>query len=747
MPSIAVTDGVEVLLNVQPNTLSSIAKYIPGLNGIALQAHALAELLDRPVDQIQDNALIDTGISLQQPVTINAQNLQLAINEQASGNIALIVPREGETETPLLEWDPLDERIAFTPSQCYMAIALNASVGAGLKGSSGKLNFGVDPGASVAFTYYQRFEPTPGQTRFRTLLAESLANFSIPAAIEDLECMPVGSVATVDYSGRLRLSATANLLAAVNPLASLDLPAGAGELSVSAGGKITVCGSFEISGAHQIRVHKRESNEVVLGYYRKKGSRDQFGVTASAGVAATFGDFELFSTLLQRISSDPAADEETLKKAGVSRKRILAIQSAIQTGIDRRLQLSLSDQLSSLRSHEAAFLYRVSLDKLESAGREGLAKALHGDLTELVDESAVLPAGITRMKSVWTETREKKTVFKINLLGIHNLFSIGQLASKGTVVVDEDKGEVTILDQASASRIPGASNNFRLSDEGKRKLNRLLAESFLFTAAYMAGTGSPPQMRVSHSFFKISQDAHRHEMGDWLALARTLNLAVPPGTAELIGSLDEFGPATVDAETKYGPELTPSLFLDSGQHARRMAEYEQIGLEALLALVHKDDGDRFRRIPGEQPALFARMKTIGNVKSGEFRALFPRLNDVQIEAVGVDFVTIEWWAKSMHRLGERLQEMREFLSKNPAADLRKDPAFNKLRRKLSDQMRHVAGDTKEQFGAPWGLVAMYLASGRNAAASVRIANAKLPGALYECESEGHLGAVIAGAVS
>src|SRR5207253_581019 len=119
-----------------------------------------------------------------------------------------------------------------------------ASMGARVKASSGKLNFGIDPGASATFTYYQRFEPTAGQTRFSTLLAESLANFTIPAAVEDLERMPVGSVATIDFSGRVRFSAGADLLAAVNPLASLELPAGVGEVSVSAGGKVTVSGSF-----------------------------------------------------------------------------------------------------------------------------------------------------------------------------------------------------------------------------------------------------------------------------------------------------------------------------------------------------------------------------------------------------------------------------------------------------------------------------------------------------------------------
>jgi hypothetical protein len=76
--------------------------------------------------------------------------------------------------------------------------------------------------------------------------------------------------------------------------------------------------------------------------------------------------------------------------------------------------------------------------------------------------------------------------------------------------------------------------------------------------------------------------------------------------------------------------------------------------------------------------------------------------------------------------------MQAFLSdpKNKKVDLERNPTFAALRRKLADQMKHVASDNREEFGAPWGLVAMYLASGRKAPADVRIANAKLPGALY-----------------
>jgi hypothetical protein len=280
----------------------------------------------------------------------------------------------------------------------------------------------------------------------------------------------------------------------------------------------------------------------------------------------------------------------------------------------------------------------------------------------------------------------------------------------------------------------GVVNNFKLDDNGKRKLRQLLAESFMLTAVYTASGGAVagPRLSASHSYFKLHQDANRHEMEDHIALALTLDLPVPGGIVTLIGSLDEFGPATVDAEVSYGPALTPALFLDEKRQARPVEVYERIGLNALLEVVHARDNDAWRRIPAEHPVVFDQMKKIGDVGSAEFRNLFPALNNVQTAGIGADYLTIEWWADSMHKLGVRLSDMQAFLSdpKNKKVDLERNPTFAALRRKLADQMKHVASDNREEFGAPWGLVAMYLASGRKAPADVRIANAKLPGALY-----------------
>src|ERR1039458_3598353 len=88
MSNIKVTDGVTALLEVQPNAISSIVKYLPGLDHIALQSPAFVQLLETPVDQVPKDAAIKAGISVQEPVAIDSKTLKLTLNADISGSVA-----------------------------------------------------------------------------------------------------------------------------------------------------------------------------------------------------------------------------------------------------------------------------------------------------------------------------------------------------------------------------------------------------------------------------------------------------------------------------------------------------------------------------------------------------------------------------------------------------------------------------------------------------------------------------------
>ena len=60
-----------------------------------------------------------------------------------------------------------------------------------------------------------------------------------------------------------------------------------------------------------------------------------------------------------------------------------------------------------------------------------------------------------------------------------------------------------------------------------------------------------------------------------------------------------------------------------------------------------------------------------------------------------------------------------------------DPRFAELRQKLADHLREMAQKAHQQFGTPWGLVALFLASGGQARAEIRFTGPRL---VYAAES-------------
>ena len=110
---------------------------------------------------------------------------------------------------------------------------------------------------------------------------------------------------------------------------------------------------------------------------------------------------------------------------------------------------------------------------------------------------------------------------------------------------------------------------------------------------------------------------------------------------------------------------------------------------------------------------------------GNLAELFPDLNpQSQIPIISLDYVLIEWWAKTMAGMGESLSAAKRFFSQTPppASD---SPAFKKVQADLWHQMADVARKTHDRFSDPWGLLAMDLASGQKSAASARIVSAGL----------------------
>jgi hypothetical protein len=161
----------------------------------------------------------------------------------------------------------------------------------------------------------------------------------------------------------------------------------------------------------------------------------------------------------------------------------------------------------------------------------------------------------------------------------------------------------------------------------------------------------------------------------------------------------DFGRVSVFAEARYDDTLARALFLRENGTPRPHGDYENAGRGAIAALVLPDGDDAFRRAPATDDTLWEKMKDLG---PAAFRRLFPPL---QADVIGADYVAIQWWADSMCGAGAVLARM-DRSSPN-------DPSFQNLRQSLARHLRDVAAKAHPQFGAPWGLVAMFLVSGRS----------------------------------
>jgi hypothetical protein len=163
------------------------------------------------------------------------------------------------------------------------------------------------------------------------------------------------------------------------------------------------------------------------------------------------------------------------------------------------------------------------------------------------------------------------------------------------------------------------------------------------------------------------------------------------------------------------------MFLDSSGGPLPRTFYEQMGRNAVQYLVKDTDVDAPRLRPAVDDILWAQMKKQGQPG---FATLFPNVSQPLLGAITADYSTIVWWADAMAEAAERLVSIRQWFVANPSASV-DDPEFQKLRSDLADHLKRVAANAREEFGEPWGLLAMYEAASHRSGATITITGPKL----------------------
>jgi hypothetical protein len=434
------------------------------------------------------------------------------------------------------------------------------------------------------------------------------------------------------------------------------------------------------------------------------------------GIAAGFGGEDLFSKVIGAISGDAHADLQELARAGVSDDQAAAIQAAVKAAVSRKLEIAVATELSASDSHSAAFLYEISPSALTNESRQAINAALHGDLSRL--HAGRLP-GVTAVRSIWDHLRRRGVELNINLLGILNRRSVVTLALEGKVLFEPATGALVITDQATAERIQTTQVNFGADSE---KLRRVLAESFLITAAYHGTRQSVggPSLRCSHQFFELRNSAAPGAISHYLRNAVGLGLITAAEAAAPQG-IANFGRTLFTLSTDYDHELVSRMFLDSNDSPVARDIYETAGRFAIQFLVMPGDDDALRLRPAIDDSLWNRMKEVGQPG---FSGLFPGAPEPLVGAIRGDYSAIQWWVDAMSGAAAQLAAMRQWRSRHPGASP-DDFEFQKLRRGLADHLQKVAANTKEEFGKPWGLIAMNQLVGQRSGAKMLLTSPKL----------------------
>jgi hypothetical protein len=709
MATIKLTDDLGLDADVTLAPFSSLLKYFQQLPALRLSNGDFSKAAGLTLDQ-PALTMLNSGLSFADPVLIGHGATALSISAGLHGLLELITRTPAAVNLP----DVSAAEIQIADGTCYVELGVQAAVGVAVGPDSGLLQFGVGPGQTVDIRNYRNF-PLKHEITLLDAVEQTVGNFIIPASTDDLSSLPEGCVATVTGTGSLKLSATANLLPVTNPLASAELPAPLPVLSVTAGGAAQVGVGLALKCTFQVCSQKLASGQVRLGWYRQTSTEFDVTATVSEGVSAGFGSTDLFSTIIGVISASAAVDLNELQKAGLPPEQIAAIQGAVKAAVNRKLQLALSTEISETESGDAVFLYDIDIAALPPPSRQALDQALCGDLSGL--HSGALP-GVTLVKSVWEKARKFGIKFDVNLLGILNFGSISTLTTSGSVLFEPATGALVITDKSTAQRIRSTAVNFGADTQ---KLRHVMAESFLLTAAYQGSQQQvgAPALRCSHDFFDLENDASRDQMARDLRIGAALGLfsgddAIPPA------GIDDFGQTVIHARTDYDNGSASALFLDPEGAPFPQQFYENIGRATIQLLVSADDVDAIRLQPATDDNLWKRMKAQGQPG---FALLFPDVSAPLLGDITADYTVITWWAEAMAGASQRLAAIRKWFGQHPAAAV-SDPQFQSLRQDLAAHLKKVAATAKEEFGEPWGLIAMDRASGRRAGASILIAGPK-----------------------
>ncbi|HEY7336447.1 MAG TPA: hypothetical protein VH639_16260 [Bryobacteraceae bacterium] len=627
----------------------------------------------------------------------------------------------------LFDSDPFNAPAIVPDRAGYVSVGFQGSLNVDAFGSAGNFSFGFDKNSGVSLEFSKAFPLGEGEPTLGGALGAAMSRFAIPADLSDLDSLAIGDVATVSGQGSLTVSGGVRISMAPNPLASVDLPLGAGAISVNPGAVAGLNAHFTISGNYQVRTRRKDADTIELSFFRERGTTLTADFSASAGVTASHSSapIDLVALLLNAISKDPMGDSKLL--ADLKPDEIGTLAGAIKGGLDRSLHASLDATLSNMTDDQAAFQYEIQSAKLSAEASAAVRKALNGDLSLLtamedrMKTGGDLAPGVKMLNSVLTETRQRGATLKINLLGIVNFLSVSELIRNSEVVADDVTGDVTIKETVTGNRINAITDPLARQEA----LRKVMFDSVLATTSYRAGRAiALPELSCSQVHFALNRNTNRQIAADYLRWFIALDLLTEDEKAAILAKFVEGGPSTCVLRTSFGDADCDAMFFDANGALRRKPHYLEIGRQAMRAVLDPDQPIDRLRLQILQDAIWPQAVAIGaNVNLGPLVGL--RTDDIRVMNLIGDVKVISDWAEAMIQAGVLIQDMRSFVGASDPTALIQNSDFKKKRDALQKKLSAMIKASTTRFAEPWGMVSLFQAGGSPQSAHAKAVTQRL----------------------
>jgi hypothetical protein len=696
MSTIKITDVVGASADLQIRDDSPLAK--AKLTQLISTAKSLLADFDKPVDQT-DIGTVALGVQLSTPSSLIDGIPDLTVSGGINCDLAVLT----SADKVLFPSDGFAPTIPILVNQSWVGVTVDVNLGASLSAAADGFGIAVQAGAKLALTTFTLIEAAaPPLPLLKDAIVAGLEHFSIAVTAQSLRQQSPGTVNVCDASGSFTLTGSYEVPLSLSAFANANLPFNF-SLSVAPSATVKIAGSLAVTGDLLVRSHKLSDVLLHLGVYKKKSSTLSASLVANFGVGVEAGGTEILGAVLN--AALPAVD---VSKTGIPADTAKALNGVIKDSLDRSIALGLNATCSASTTHEAAILYEIRLDQGDQGNTDLAVKsALRGDWTLL----EALP-NATAIRNIVVETKERKHALSLNLLGFYNSTSVTDYVSKCTVLRD-DTGQLTIIDALQSSRIAATSTPYSADSN---KLRLALAQDFITTASYAAvGSKLNLSLTLVQHFLDYSNSMSPQQLRNDVRLGSVLKL-FPEGNFDADLSRNaSFPHARVGASLKYDNAAVLSIFFSDPATltARTQDEIEGVGRTAMAALIDPSVPVNAVRIAIlKSDAAWSAMDDNGDTANFRFLPELQGLTANAVSDVGVDWVSIRWWASSISKVAPNLAKTLRIIDQVSPDKATANPDFMRERENLAAVLGAVARNTNAAFVDTWGPAVVSALSGQ-----------------------------------